>query len=173
MALNTGGGLVSMVVLPAWGQRRRPLSSPSPRRMQRPRAIGGEQMKTAAATAECPDRRGGPLRSALMAQDQEVAARAPSAYRKVAEDVKAAIAAGEYAAGARLPSESELAERYPVARGPIRQAFGALRADGIIASRRGARRVVIGGPRVQSFGELLSFSPWGRARGRGPAGRAA
>ena len=72
-----------------------------------------------------------------MAQDQEVAARAPSAYRKVAEDVKAAIAAGEYAAGARLPSESELAERYSVSRGTIRQAFAALRADGVIASRRG------------------------------------
>jgi GntR family transcriptional regulator len=128
-------------------------------------------MKTGAATAECADRRGGPLRSAFMAQDQEVAARAPSAYRKVAEDVKAAIAAGEYAAGARLPSESELAERYSVSRGTIRQAFAALRADGIIASRRGARRVVIGGPRVQSFGELLSFSRWARAMGEVPGGQ--
>ena len=42
-----------------------------------------------------------------------------------------------------------------MSRGTIRQAFAALRADGIIASRRGARRVVIGGPRVQSFREEL------------------
>jgi GntR family transcriptional regulator len=92
-------------------------------------------------------------------------------YRKVAEDIKAAIAAGSYGVGTRLPSESELAERYSVSRGTIRQAFAALRADGVIASRRGARRVVLGGPRVQSFGELLSFSRWATALGEVPSGR--
>jgi GntR family transcriptional regulator len=105
-----------------------------------------------------------------MAADQEVP-RSPSLYRKVAEDIKAAIAAGGYAAGTRLPSESELAERYSVSRGTIRQAFAALRADGVIASRRGARRVVIARPRVQSFGELLSFSRWARAIGEVPGGK--
>src|ERR1700733_9694724 len=102
-----------------------------------------------------------------MPADQGVS-RSPSLYRTVAEDIKAAIAAGGYAAGTRLPSESELAERYSVSRGSIRQAFAALRADGIIASRRGARR---GGPGVQSFGELLSFSRWARALGEEPGGR--
>ena len=102
-----------------------------------------------------------------MAADQEVISR----YRKVADDIKAAIAAGGYAAGTRLPSEHELAERYSVSRGTIRQAFAALRANGVIASRRGARRVVVGGPRVQSFGELLSFSRWARAMGEVPGGR--
>jgi GntR family transcriptional regulator len=96
---------------------------------------------------------------------------AESLYRKVAEDLKAAIAAGSYPPGALLPSEAELAERYSVSRGTVRQAFAALRADGVIASRRGARRVVIGGPRVQSFGELLSFSRWARAIGEVPTGR--
>jgi GntR family transcriptional regulator len=97
----------------------------------------------------------------------------PSLYRKVAEDIKGAIATGAYPAGTRLPSESELAERYSVSRGTIRQAFAALRADGVIASRRGARRVVIGGPRVQGFGELLSFSRWARALGEVPTGKVA
>src|SRR5690348_976806 len=95
----------------------------------------------------------------------------PALYRKVADDVKAAIAAGAYPAGTRLPSESELAERYAVSRGTVRQAFAALRADGVIASSRSARRVVIGGPRVHSFGELLSFSRWARAIGEEPASR--
>src|SRR6201985_1740893 len=113
--------------------------------------------------------RSGRIRSVFMAADQEVP-RVPSLYRKVAEDIKAAIAAGGYAAGTRLPSEHELAERYSVSRGTVRQAFAALRADGIIASRRGARRVVVGGPRVQSFGELLSFSRWARATGEVPGG---
>jgi GntR family transcriptional regulator len=94
-----------------------------------------------------------------------------SLYRKVADDIKTAIGAGAYPPGALLPSEAELAERYAVSRGTIRQAFAALRADGVIASRRGARRVVIGGPRVQSFGELLSFSRWARAIGEVPSGR--
>src|SRR5258705_10416132 len=108
-----------------------------------------------------------------MAADQEVprVPGAPWLYRKGAEDIKAAIAAGGYAAGARLPSEHELAERYSVSRGTVRQAFAALRADGVIASRRGARRVVVGGPRVQSFGELLSFSRWAKVMGEEPSGR--
>jgi GntR family transcriptional regulator len=105
-----------------------------------------------------------------MAADQAVA-RSPSLYRKVAEDIRAAIAAGDHAAGTRLPSENELSERYSVSRGTIRQAFAALRADGVIASRRGVRRMVLGGPRVQSFGELLSFSRWARAIGEVPGGR--
>src|ERR1700722_2149463 len=94
-----------------------------------------------------------------------------SLYRKVAEDIKAAIAAGTYPANTKLPSESELPERYSVSRGTIRQAFAALRADGVIASRRGARRVVLGGPQLQSFGELASFSRWAHAVGEVPSGR--
>jgi GntR family transcriptional regulator len=96
---------------------------------------------------------------------------APALYRKVADDIKTAIAAGEYGTGTRLPSESELARRYGVSRGTIRQAFAALRADGVIASRRGARRTVTGGSRVQSFGELLSFSKWARSLGEVPSGK--
>ena len=94
-----------------------------------------------------------------------------SLYRKVADDLRAAIMAGEYPSGTRLPSESDLAERYSVSRGTIRQAFAALRADGVIASRRGARRIVLGGPQLQSFGELASFSRWAHAVGEVPSGR--
>jgi GntR family transcriptional regulator len=114
-----------------------------------------------------PGRARGPLRFCFMAAERG----AHALYQKVAEDIKAAIASGEYPAAAKLPSENELAQRYGVSRGTIRQAFAALRADGVIASRRGARRVVFGGPRVQSFGELLSFSRWARAAGEVPGGR--
>jgi GntR family transcriptional regulator len=94
-----------------------------------------------------------------------------SLYRKVADDLRAAIVTGEYPAGTRLPSESDLADRYSVSRGTVRQAFAALRADGVIASRRGARRIVLGGPQLQSFGELASFSRWAHAIGEVPSGR--
>ena len=94
----------------------------------------------------------------------------PSLYQKVAEDIKAAIAAGGYprAPGCRRRASSPAVLGVPR---HDRQAFAALRADGVIASRRGARRVVVGGPRVQSFGELLSFSRWARAVGEAPGGR--
>jgi DNA-binding GntR family transcriptional regulator len=58
---------------------------------------------------------------------------AEALYRKVAGDIKAAIASGAYPPGALLPSEAELAGRYLVARGTVRQAFAALCADGVIA----------------------------------------
>jgi DNA-binding transcriptional regulator YhcF (GntR family) len=54
----------------------------------------------------------------FMAADQGVP-RSPSLYRKVAEDIKAAIVVGGYTAGTRLPSEHELADRYSVSRGTI------------------------------------------------------
>jgi GntR family transcriptional regulator len=92
-------------------------------------------------------------------------------YAEVAQSLRDGIARGEYPTGARLPSESELAQSFEVSRGTVRQAFAALRADGLIASRQGARRVVLGGARVQGFAELVSFSAWARSIGEVPSGR--
>ncbi|WP_037914097.1 GntR family transcriptional regulator [Actinacidiphila yeochonensis] len=92
-------------------------------------------------------------------------------YRKVAADLREAIAAGAYGSGGKLPAESALAERYGVSRGTIRQALAVLRADGLVTSRRGTRRVVLGTARVQSFSELLSFTSWARSVGEEPGGR--
>ncbi|MFH5228308.1 GntR family transcriptional regulator [Antrihabitans spumae] len=102
-----------------------------------------------------------------MSQPTDASAR----YRQIAADLLKQIAAQEYKDGASLPSESELASRYDVSRGTIRQAFAKLRGDGVIASRQGARRVVVASPRVQSFDELYSFSRWARATGDLPASR--
>ncbi|MFE9614035.1 GntR family transcriptional regulator [Streptomyces sp. NPDC006012] len=92
-------------------------------------------------------------------------------YRQVASDLREAIAAGEYGSGGRLPAESVLAERYGVSRGTVRQALSSLRADGLVTSRRGTRRVVLGTTRVQSFAELVSFTSWARSLGEEPGGR--
>ncbi|MCL2729946.1 MAG: GntR family transcriptional regulator [Actinomycetia bacterium] len=92
-------------------------------------------------------------------------------YRKVAGDLRDAIAAGEYGSGGRLPAEATLAERYGVSRGTIRQALASLRADGLVTSRRGTRRVVLGTARMQSFAELVSFTNWARSLGEEPGGR--
>ena len=92
-------------------------------------------------------------------------------HREIANSLYAAIQAGEFPAGSRLPSEHELAERFGVARGTIRQALAALRASGILISRRGARGLVLADRRAQSFTELISFSAWARAQGETPGGR--
>ncbi|MFD4231924.1 GntR family transcriptional regulator [Streptomyces sp. NPDC058545] len=92
-------------------------------------------------------------------------------YRRVAAELREAIIAGEYAAGAKLPPEGTLAERYNVSRGTVRHALAVLRTDGLVTSRRGTRRTVLGGPRAQSFSELLSFTNWARSTGETPGGR--
>ncbi|MEU3183976.1 GntR family transcriptional regulator [Streptomyces sp. NPDC006923] len=92
-------------------------------------------------------------------------------YRKVAADLRLAIAEGAYGSGGRLPAESELAQVHGVSRGTVRQALAVLRADGLVTSRRGTRRVVLGTARVQSFSELLSFTRWARSIGEEPGGR--
>ncbi|MFJ6569771.1 GntR family transcriptional regulator [Streptomyces sp. NPDC091292] len=100
-----------------------------------------------------------------------VAVKGQALYRRVAADLGREIGDGRYGSGGRLPAEGELAERYGVSRGTVRQAMAVLRAEGLIASRRGTRRVVIGVPRPQSFGELLSFTRWARSTGEEPGGR--
>jgi len=92
-------------------------------------------------------------------------------HRRVADEMKSAVAEGVYAVGSSLPSESELAQRYGVSRGTIRQAFALLVAEGVVASRQGARRVVVADTRTQSFGQLHSFSLWARSIGAVPSGR--
>ncbi|WP_441249755.1 GntR family transcriptional regulator [Kitasatospora sp. McL0602] len=92
-------------------------------------------------------------------------------YRKVAADLREAITSGAYGEAGRLPAEGAIAEQYGVSRGTVRQALAVLRADGLVTSRRGTRRVVLGATRVQSFSELLSFTHWARSMGEEPGGR--
>ena len=89
----------------------------------------------------------------------------------LAADLRAAVDAGVHPPGSRLPSESELARTYGVARGTVRQAFATLAAEGLISTRKGARRMVLGRQRLQGFNELRSFSEWAEALGETPGGR--
>ncbi|MCX5015640.1 GntR family transcriptional regulator [Streptomyces sp. NBC_00555] len=106
------------------------------------------------------------------APEPEPASRRTPLHRTVAADLRTAITAGEYGSGARLPAEDELARRYGVSRGTVRQALAALRSDGLITSRRGTRRVVLAGPGGGSgTTELRSFTRWARSLGEQPGGR--
>ncbi|NML52619.1 GntR family transcriptional regulator [Streptomyces sp. R302] len=92
-------------------------------------------------------------------------------HEQIAAELRRAIQREEYPVGAHLPAETELAARYGVSRGTVRQAVAALTAEGLIGSRQGARRVVLAGGRSQSFAELRSFAQWARSMGREATGR--
>jgi GntR family transcriptional regulator len=92
-------------------------------------------------------------------------------YRQLAAEVRATAREGAYGEGGRLPSEEDLAAQYGVSRGTVRQALSVLRAEGVVTSRRGTRRVLLETPQLQSFAELMSFTRWARSLGETPGGR--
>jgi GntR family transcriptional regulator len=92
-------------------------------------------------------------------------------HYQISEQLRHEIGNGRYAAGQPLASESELMARFGVARGTIRQALAALRADGSIAGGRGRPPTVRGARLAQPFTELLSFSAWVSSLGRKPSGK--
>ncbi len=59
------------------------------------------------------------------------------AYRKIADDLRVRITAGEFAPGQLLPTQQELAERYQVARMTARQALAELVNEGLVTSQQG------------------------------------
>ena len=67
-------------------------------------------------------------------------------YARVVE----AILRGDFGPSGKLPTESELAASLGVSRPTVREALSGLRADGIIASRRGAGSFVIRRPGTQA-----------------------
>jgi DNA-binding transcriptional regulator YhcF (GntR family) len=59
-------------------------------------------------------------------------------YQQVANALRAAILTRKFAPGDKLPSGSELAQRYGVARMTVQQAMRLLRDEGLIVSRQGS-----------------------------------
>lgn len=66
-------------------------------------------------------------------------------YRRIAADLQRAIAAGDLAPGASLPSESALGSEYGVSRGTVRQALSLLERDELIRTMPGKGRFVRAG----------------------------
>jgi GntR family transcriptional regulator len=75
-------------------------------------------------------------------------------YRTIADELRSRIDSGELAAGALLPSESELSAAYGVSRVTVRKALELLRDDGLIDSRQGFGWFVATAPVRQSLGRL-------------------
>lgn len=59
-------------------------------------------------------------------------------YRRIAEQLRSLISAGEFAVGSRLPSERELAKQLCVSRPSVREALIALEVEHVIEVRTGS-----------------------------------
>lgn len=92
-------------------------------------------------------------------------------HRRIADELRARIAAGTIPVGRPLSSENELMVEFGVSRGTVRQALAGLRVDGTVAGGRGVPPVARGARLAQPFSELMSFSAWIGSLGRVPSGR--
>lgn len=92
-------------------------------------------------------------------------------HARIAADLRSRILSGELAVGEPVPSEAELQAQWHGSRAPVRQALGALRAEGLIAGGRGKPPVVQKQRLGQPFDSLLSFTRWVQSLGRRPGQR--
>lgn len=62
----------------------------------------------------------------------------PMGYRKIAADLRARIASGEYPPGERLPTYAELADLYSSSVSTVQRAVMLLQIEGVIVGVQGA-----------------------------------
>lgn len=91
-------------------------------------------------------------------------------WRQVAEIVEAGIASGEWPAGARLPTEAELALRFGVNRHTVRQALRDLAERGLVRAVQGSGTYVERAPLTYPIGTRTRFSDIVVAQAREPSG---
>lgn len=89
----------------------------------------------------------------------------------LAAELRRRIRSGALGVGDALPSEAELCAEFSSSRGPVRQALGALRDEGLIGGGQGKRPVVLETVPSQPFESFLSFSRWAELIGRTPGQR--
>lgn len=75
-------------------------------------------------------------------------------YRAIADELRRRVEGGDLAAGALLPSESELSAAYEVSRVTVRKALELLRDEGLIDARQGFGWFVASDPVRQTLGRL-------------------
>ena len=103
----------------------------------------------------------GVLRSYLTLSEEDRIDVAPrGTYRQIADELRALIREGELVAGAMVPSEMGIADRYSVSRGTARSALAALVSEGLIEVLPGLGRRVVGDsaspPPTTAWGRVAS-----------------
>lgn len=89
-------------------------------------------------------------------------------HRAVADALRTRIREGTLDVGALLPSEAELCREFAASRGPVRQALGTLREEGLIGGGQGRRAVVLDAVPAQPFESFLSFTRRAELTGHRP-----
>lgn len=85
----------------------------------------------------------------------EGVAGAERSYQRLAEQIVAMVASGEFKVGDRLPSERHLAQRFEVSRTSLREAVIALEVQGMVEVRLGSGIYVCSAPQLKP----LSYMP--------------
>ena len=88
-------------------------------------------------------------------------------YEDIVDELRSSIVEGRLEAGARLPSENELAERFRTSRPTVRRAIALLKAEGLVTSEQGRGAFVRSKPHVRL---LLSGDNFRRHRREGVSG---
>src|SRR5438067_10298104 len=84
-------------------------------------------------------------------------------YRQIAEQLRAAIAAGKFVVGSRLPAERDLAKQLGVSRPSVREALIALEVEGWVEVRIGSGVYVLpqGGAGTSGAAAQIPAGEWG------------
>lgn len=80
-------------------------------------------------------------------------------YRQIKELMVRALGAGEWAPGAAIPSESELAVRFGVSQGTVRKAIDEMAAENLLVRRQGKGTFVASHNDPRSFYRFLRLTP--------------
>ncbi len=90
-------------------------------------------------------------------------------YAQLVSIIKRAISSGSMASGSLLPSEAELCRNFEISRSTVRQAIGALEAEGIVIRKQG-RGTYVAEPRMRRRAEsVYSFTSEISAMGLTPS----
>lgn len=73
-------------------------------------------------------------------------------YEKIADDLRARVANGEFGPGDLLPSGRDLAEQWGVSRATVVKAYDVLRSDGLVVARQGSGFTVAEAPIARPAG---------------------
>lgn len=91
-------------------------------------------------------------------------------YHQLKAALVSAIHDGGLQPGDRLPSESEMEQRYAVSRAVIRQALDQLVQEGVVERLQG-KGTFVASPRIRHASRLISFTEDMRSQGLSPAHR--
>jgi GntR family phosphonate transport system transcriptional regulator len=92
-------------------------------------------------------------------------------WRQVADGIERGIAEGRYAAGERLPGETEIAETYRVNRHTVRRALAVLAERGLVRAERGSGTYVEAPRLTYPLRSRTRFSEIVGGEGREPRGQ--